>query len=165
MGDKLLSVRVDEDTALWREFEEFAEDYQNKSEAARAALRRGLELDGRRSGTSARGGGGDGGRFPLSGLLNSASNAVWRSFLAAVLATVVVTLAPAESWALLPLAFSVGYLVVFTYRLGALRTYFAARGYTWRDMLRIGLAGSLPSTPRGGSLTGGRTETEGSGGG
>jgi len=47
MGRKYLNAQLDEDTELWQEFTEFqeSEGYQSKSEAVRAAVRRGIMDD------------------------------------------------------------------------------------------------------------------------
>ena len=43
MSTKTVGAQMDEDTDLYQEFDEFADEYQSQSEAVRAALRRGIE--------------------------------------------------------------------------------------------------------------------------
>jgi hypothetical protein len=58
MGDKVISAKVDEDSRLYQEFEDFAADYQTQSEAVRAAMRRGLKGTDTDGPASSGGGGG-----------------------------------------------------------------------------------------------------------
>jgi Arc/MetJ-type ribon-helix-helix transcriptional regulator len=43
MGRKTISAQVDDESDLWRDFEEFREDYESQSEAVRAAIRAGVQ--------------------------------------------------------------------------------------------------------------------------
>ncbi|MFB6202050.1 MAG: hypothetical protein ABEI98_08565 [Halorhabdus sp.] len=45
MADAIVSAKLDEETDLHEDFEEFQKDYQTKSEAVRAAIRDGISED------------------------------------------------------------------------------------------------------------------------
>jgi len=47
MGTETVAAQLSDDSKLWDDFDEFQTDYQNKSEAVRVALRRGMEANSR----------------------------------------------------------------------------------------------------------------------
>jgi hypothetical protein len=52
MGTETVAAQLSDDSKLWDEFDEFQSDYQNKSEAVRVALRRGMKANDARPGNS-----------------------------------------------------------------------------------------------------------------
>jgi len=49
MGTETVAAQLSDDSKLWDDFDEFQTDYQNKSEAVRVALRRGMKANDTRS--------------------------------------------------------------------------------------------------------------------